>query len=134
MLIERIFLKNKLDNCKFKVINYVYTLLVVVLGWTMFYCNGLMEGVNRIIKMFAFAPSTLSMSISEIIDVKTVIVMVFAIILCGPLQTMIKGLKDKLFDKDKLYILELVIQTALLMLCIAYLAADTYNPFIYFRF
>lgn len=134
MLLERVFLKDKLDNCKFKIINYIYTMLVVVLGWTMFYCNGLMEGVNRIIKMFAFAPSTLSMSISEIIDVKTVIVMVFAIILCGPLQTVVKGLKDKLFDKERLYVMELVIQTALLMLCIAYLAADTYNPFIYFRF
>lgn len=134
MLIERAFLGNALDKCKFKLVNYIYTLFIVVVGWTLFYCSSLGEAAGRLAMMFSFKPSALGVGFMDIMNAQTIIISVIGILLCGPVQTAIKGMKDKLFDKNRFYVPELVLQTVLFFMCIMSLAADTYNPFIYFRF
>ena len=40
MFIERLGVKKLLDKNPLKIINYIYTMFVVIVGWAMFRCDG----------------------------------------------------------------------------------------------
>ena len=56
------------------------------------------------------------------------------VLFCGILQRLCPGLKTVLTDESRIYFWEYVLMPVLLVLCVISLVANTYNPFIYFRF
>ncbi len=68
------------------------------------------------------------------LNAEAVLVLVFGILFCGMLQNGIPKLKQALYRKEDISAVQMGCLFAIFLLCICSLAADSYNPFIYFRF
>ena len=135
LIIERIFLKNILDNCKYKFLNHIYVILVVIIGWILFRIEELSNAIDIIKLMFSFHFDTTYLILPTFINVKMFLIIIFSFFLCGPAQKLLSSLKNK--DKIKnIYekYLEIITIVLILILSLSELVSNTYNPFIYFRF
>lgn len=127
-----------------KVINHVYTMLVVTLGFVVFRADTITYGVSYIGKMFSgFNASTesLSLFVSELTP-WFIVMLVIAIIGCAPIRPLTKLINEHshadgatLSTKWKvIQVLLYVLAFVMLLWCIVRLSGTAYNPFIYFRF
>ena len=122
LVIEKAFLLDKLN--KSKILSRVYTLLVVLVGWALFYITDLGSLWAFLGKMF-----TISGGVPATYFFKNYRISILIGILCStPLTT---KFYDKFKDKNRVMIPVLL---AIFVLSVAYLVDSTYNPFIYFRF
>ena len=122
LVIEKAFLLDKLN--KSKILSRVYTLLVVLVGWALFYITDLGSLWAFLGKMF-----TISGGVPATYFFKNYRISILIGILCStPLTT---KFYDKFKDKNRVMIPVLL---AIFILSVAYLVDSTYNPFIYFRF
>ncbi len=101
--------------------SHLYTLVVVVIGWIFFRADSIGEAFAFIRALFRV--SVPSYPILEYLTLKMCVALVAGVILCFPVQRIMKN-----------HIVSSVAKAALMILCILTLAGDTYNPFIYFRF
>jgi alginate O-acetyltransferase complex protein AlgI len=135
LIIERIKLKEWLDKNKFKILNHIYALLVIVVGWVLFRVDGLKNALKYIKIMFI--PNNLDcyFDISTIINSRNIVIIIVAILFAGVVQSIFNKLKnkEKITTIYKKYI-EIFVIFMLMFICIMMLASNTYNPFIYFRF
>jgi alginate O-acetyltransferase complex protein AlgI len=114
-----------------------YMIFVVLIGWVFFRANNLPQAFTFLKKMFVFESSPKSDAhFSFLVDANFLIMLALGIILATPVRRWLFG--DCFYDKSftpglRLLSYNLVIAAAFL-LSMVYLAAGTYNPFIYFRF
>ncbi len=122
LTIEKAFLLDHLK--KHPILSRFYTLIAVVIGWTIFYITDIPTLWNFVVTLFSFTPDARfgyyfnSYIISIIIGV-----------LCS--STLTLKFYNKFKDNNFIMIPLLLVIT---ILSIAYLVDSTYNPFIYFRF
>lgn len=122
LVIEKAFLLDKLN--KSKILSRIYTLLVVLVGWALFYITDLGSLWAFLGKMF-----TISGGVPATYFFKNYRISILIGILCStPLTT---KFYDKFKDKNRVMIPVLLV---IFVLSVAYLVDSTYNPFIYFRF
>ncbi|MDL2236889.1 MBOAT family protein [Christensenellaceae bacterium OttesenSCG-928-K19] len=133
LIIERLFLGKLLDKCKFKFINIVYSLIVVIVGWVIFRVEDLGKAFELIRRMFVVGQESIVLNIWQFIDARAITFTVAGIILCGIIQQN-KKLKHALYNEKRAYGIEIPILVVLLLYCFITLVSGTYNPFIYFRF
>ena len=132
ILIERIKLKELLDKNKFKIVNYLYSTFVVLIGWVFFRANGLKQAFQYLETMFT-NNSVCKLELSSVINNELIIVLIIAILISGPLQSIYKKIKIKK-ENSILEFIEIIGLGLLMIICIMKLISNTYNPFIYFRF
>ncbi len=110
-------------------LRHIYALFFITLGWALFYFEdfgalfayvGNMFSANGIISRDA-----LSVTISYLPLIAA------AAVACTPLG---KRLWERVRSGKRYFAAELIICAAILVLCTASLAANSYNPFLYFRF
>ena len=135
LIIERIKLKELLDKNKFKILNYIYSLIIVLVGWVLFRADGLMDALRYLRVMFLPASVKCYFDYSMIVNIKNILIIIIAIILSG----IGHGVLNKLKCKEKIVrfygkYIEVFVIFILMFICIMMLASSTYNPFIYFRF
>ena len=141
IIIERAMgMKNK-DERSYIFFRHIYTMIAVVVGWTMFRADSVEQGVGFIKMMFGIgAADYVPFGIEYYLTSYNVFIIAMALILSTPLFMF---LKDAIIDKltelsDNTYIYGRVVNdlylVLVLVLCISSLASSTYNPFIYFRF
>lgn len=135
LIIEKLFLKRLLDKLP-GIIRWIYTILIVIIGWVFFYHESLADGAHQIAAMFG-GGTGLSDPASVFCLKQYFVLLIIAAIACVPW----KKVRQKLFPKDvfqkesiSIYILRFVTATTLLVLCIVFLASSSFNPFLYFRF
>lgn len=142
MVLERLSGINKKSNKAFKVIYRLLTLLIINFLW-IFFRNDIEQSIKLLLKMFGINFRLLTGSgyqaISKIdllwfyIDTKFFVILALAVLFSFPWWK-----KIEIFDKGKnaalINILKMPISILLLIICFAFLANNTYNPFIYFRF
>lgn len=114
-----------------------YVLLVVLIGWVFFRANTLPEAVAFLTKMFHFTTNPAASAHFEfLVDLNFVLALVAGIVLSMPLRRLI--FSDCFYDGEPTLRPRFIIYNAIIVtvfgLSIIYLAAGTYNPFIYFRF
>ncbi len=131
MLIERFKLKEILDKNKFKFINHIYLLFVVLIGWVLFRAPSLTYAIEYIKIMFSFDFSFVNIDADMIFNMKNLIIFIFAILFSGMIQEVVRKYNIK-FEKIK--VCENFVMLFLFLICIMMLISNTYNPFIYFRF
>ena len=125
----------KPERFKPKWLANVYTLLVVVVAFTIFRAETLSGGVWHIVKMFSgFTASAAAIRfVSETLTPTVIAMFVIGIIGATPLPSMlykrIRSRKATLADYGSM-----ALTLALLLVCAFALSSQTYNPFIYFRF
>ena len=134
LVIERLFLLKLLDKNPIKIINIVYTLVIVNVLWIFFRAPNLIAAVNYIKQFNNFKSNY---SILSYLSMNIIICSIFGILCMGLLQKIfnkfyIKYIKT--YNSRIIFTLDMIIQIFLLIYCIMLLANSTYNPFIYFQF
>ena len=135
LIIERIFFKKILDNNKMKFLNSIYVMLVVIIGWVIFRADSTYQALSLIKLMFSFDFSPTYILTTSQVNLKILLTIILAIILCGPIQKLVSSLKSSKkiikFYENKF---EVIVIVLILSISILELVSSSYNPFIYFRF
>ena len=118
------------------VLGHVYTMLVVVLGFTLFRADSLAAAGVMFSQMFAgfqFTPAN-TLTLISLLDRRTVVFLIAAVLLAS-------GLPQRLVErlsKAAPYAVRQWVRTAayaaLFALCVLNLSGASFNPFIYFQF
>lgn len=131
LLLEKLYLNKLLDKLP-KFINYIYTIVIVMIGWMIFRANSLNEILLFIKTMFIYHKTDWVTIISENLSTfNSLLFIIPAIIFSFPVINIIK---DKYGNKTVYIIIDNIILIGLFGICILYLTSSSYNPFIYFRF
>lgn len=129
LFIEKLLLKRWIEKWP-QLVRHLYTLLLVMIGWTFFSIENLSQAIEYLSVMFGFAGHALfdSTAIHYLISYGGLLLL--GVICSTPLLSLIlTKLKAKGFGS-----VVILIQVILLLLSTAYLVTTTYNPFLYFRF
>jgi alginate O-acetyltransferase complex protein AlgI len=113
--------------------SHFYVLIVVIISWVFFRADNLSHSLLFLKKMFipTNGNGVLNNYLSFFhINAQTIIALIVAIIFSMPVYPKFKNL----ITSEKLIWLNYSFLIILLLLSIIYLTADTYNPFIYYRF
>ena len=131
LILEKLVFPNLKDV---KIFNRIFTLFVVIIGWTIFRCEdfGLMKDVFATMFGANGGGNLEALYWLGVIRIPNLLAVVVGIIfssetVCKAAASLTVGSKAKRIIAD-------VCIFALLFLCIANLAENSYNPFIYFRF
>lgn len=142
LVIERIGLEKILLRLP-KVLRISYTLLVVLVGWVLFRADTLSAGLEYLSSMFLIQiPEKQSFYVLEFLNLKTYLAILFAFAFSfkfikgglNYIRSIGSHLKNTHAFFDLYAFSKLAIVLFLFLLSVIYLSADTYNPFIYFRF
>ena len=127
LIAEKLFLLKVLERMP-KLLRHVYTLVIVVLGWALFYFEDLGAMSVFLRSLFAYAPGTQAgwNLVSGYLPLMAVAV--FASMPVG--KQWLSGHSGR----PAVRIGRILAAAAVLLLCVAALASQSYNPFIYFRF
>lgn len=123
-----------------KVINHIYTLLVITVGIVIFRADTLAQGFEFIGNMFAgfnITDQSLSLALTQLTP-WFITMFAAAVIGCAPIKPVADRIRaDSSAVRTNLSAVQLVLYSVafvLLIWCIIRLSGTTYNPFIYFRF
>ena len=141
LLIERAGLGKRLERT-WPPFAHLYTLFVVLIGWVFFRAEDLTSAIAYIVKMAGLAPvDRLAYPLTYFLNTDVVVSLLLGFILATPVYHRFQTFWHRLLARlvatptrltvNAAYVLGLV---GLFVMAVAYLAADTYNPFIYFRF
>lgn len=117
---------------------HLYALLIVIVGWVFFRAETLPQAIEYLQAMFYVEvgtdfPNNVRFMVSKEIMWATILAILFAM----PTRKLIIDKFDTIRSDKFMSLAKASYRLALLaafLVCLSYLAADTYNPFIYFRF
>ena len=131
-IIERMFLGKLLQKNPIKIINWIYTMLAVMIGWVYFRSDTIFQANEFIRQMFSFSSS--DNSVLSYLSMKVIITLVVAILFAGFVQRPLRKYYDKIRGKLPVLTADFLLQGAIVVYSIFMLVSGTYNPFIYFQF
>lgn len=124
-----------------KPVRHLYALLVVLVGWVIFRAPTLFDAVAFIRNMLGFTSGVpANLPIESILTHQVLCALVAGALLSTPLWPALErwtsGLSDKMqpAGRGAIAMANVAFVLTLLIVCAAWLAGETYNPFIYFRF
>ena len=132
LVIERLLKLKDGGTFPEKLIRYLYTMAVVVLGWILFRSDNIGQAAEYIGQLFK--PSNTYMKPESYLSMKSIIAIAGGIVFMGPAQKITEKYVKKYDDSKLLAITDLAVQMLLLAASILMLVSGTYNPFIYFAF
>ena len=135
---EKLFLKKLLDRIP-AFFSRLYLLLIVLIGWVFFYHIDMGEGLQFLGVMFGRAYAFTNSEVS-ILFRGNALFLVLAVIASTPLakrlfeavKTYFLGNRARVVFMDRVF--KPVINIFILVLSLAFLVGQSYNPFLYFRF
>lgn len=126
---ERLGLKKILD--KSRIISTIYCFAVVNFGWVLFRADDMLTALRYIARMtMPWRHADLSILPWNYMDNKTIFVWICAVIGMG----IMKLVPERIICRWRDSVIEAIYCVLLLILSLASIASDTYNPFIYFQF
>ncbi|MBP3735682.1 MAG: MBOAT family protein [Lachnospiraceae bacterium] len=133
-IIERLGLGKLLK--KLKGINWIYTFLVVLIGWIFFRVESVRYGLHMVVCMFLpQAGAAQGMNIFRLIDNHVIFAMCAGMLGSGILQLVFTKTPLKVVGgRWKGSFAEMLYLAFVMLYCVMLLANDVYNPFIYYRF
>lgn len=132
LVIERLGFKKVLEKLP-RAVGWLYTALVVLVGWVFFRADTLPQALSYIGAMFSFTGG-LANAMAQFTNLSFFIT-VIAIILSAPVYPLIKSKAEKTELGAKIFfVIESLLMAALLLTSVLFLTGSDYNPFIYFRF
>ena len=132
LILERMFLGRVLDKNPIKVLNWIYSMFFVMLGWVVFRSDSISQAMEYVRQMFSgtLSDAMLIMAMPTRIMVALPVGLLFA----GLIQRLVGKQYEKIKNALPVRICDLFMQTVILILSIFMLVNGTYNPFIYFQF
>jgi len=135
IVIERMGLKKTLDNVP-KFLSHFYLLFIVSISWVFFRSDTLTEAFSFIKAMFSFEIATNFAFLNFYLSKETIFVLVVAVLFSTPIyKTINQYFAAKSYGNPNIlaYTKSFGLLTLFIISCF-YVATDSYNPFIYFRF
>ena len=133
MIIERLFLGKLLEKNPFKPLNWIYTMLVVMIGFVYFRSDSIFVANEFVRQMFSFGASQ-SYSVLTHLSMKIIVVLIAAALFSGAIQRPLIKLYRAVQTRLPVIIADYTCQLALTVYSILMLVGGTHNPFIYFQF
>lgn len=136
LIIERVGFEGTLKKA-WSPIKYIYTLLVVVVGWVFFRAADFATAIAMLERMFFINTDTTNVVYyaNAFFTVKNVTIVVFALLFCFPVFLPVRQRIEALSIRyNGVVVFYYAFLLLLLVGVITMLSAGTYNPFIYFRF
>lgn len=132
LIIERYLLSPVLDRLP-DVVRHIYSIVLVVIGWVLFFSSSFGQAADYIRVMFGAGAHGFADRESMYLLTSNLILWLILIFGSTPLvhfryEHMLRS------KKWNTTIINSVVYAALFIVCIAYLVTETYNPFLYFRF
>ena len=123
----------KITNVLPKPVNWLITMVIVMISWVIFYYPTLGQAFTHIGAMFGLGASGVDATSLQIIKTYSIFPLI-AFIASLPVTTWLKKLSFVKNETKLANVLKLVWLTACLILSVFYLVGQSYNPFIYFQF
>ena len=132
LIIEKYLLSPVLDRLP-DVVRHIYSIVLVVIGWGLFFSSSFGQAADYIRVMFGAGAHGFADRESMYLLTSNLILWLILIFGSTPLvhfryEHMLRS------KKWNTTIINSVVYAALFIVCIAYLVTETYNPFLYFRF
>ena len=132
LIIEKYLLSPVLDRLP-DVVRHIYSIVLVVIGWVLFFSSSFGQAADYIRVMFGAGAHGFTDRESMYLLTSNLILWLILIFGSTPLvhfryEHMLRS------KKWNTTIINSVVYAALFIVCIAYLVTETYNPFLYFRF
>jgi alginate O-acetyltransferase complex protein AlgI len=122
-------------------VQVAYTLLVVMTGWVFFRSETLTGAMDYLKYLFFMGQGTAVTGVGELLDARLILIFIFAILYSFRFFRWAALRADTVFGKpaEKYYLtvtrsFKMSVSLVLFFISLVYLAASTYNPFIYYRF
>lgn len=132
LIMERSFLGEWLKKNPIKPLNWIYTILLVMIGWVYFRADNILAANAYLGQMFGgYSSNLMVLSLST---TKLLIALVLGIFLCGFVQRPLKKKYETMKNHILVRFADLGMQMILLCYSIMVLVSGTYNPFLYFQF
>ena len=132
LIIERAFLGNILKKNPLKIVNRIYTMFFVMIGWILFRSDTLLQAKQYIHQLVM--PSSGEYTVLSYISFKVIIVLFAGILLSGFMQNLLKKPYEKIMNTKVIVAVDYIIQIVLLVISLFMIVSGTYNAFIYFQF
>lgn len=133
LILDRLFLEKVLTKLG-TVPSVVFTFFVTVIGWTLFSIEDMDHAFQYLGRMFAFEGSYSTILSPELIITGLLAFFISFVTLTSAGQRM----QSWIYNEHELSVSRsvrlLVISSLLFTICVAYITASGFNPFIYFRF
>lgn len=133
ILIERL-LKKK-NSCIHipRVVQWIYTMLVVILGWVLFRSDTIKDGIMYMITMFGKQPHTFQWyNVWYFLDAQIIFTLVLAILLSLGVQNKLSAVMYS--NRPLLLGVKSIVLCGILIYSLSMVVNGNYSPFIYFRF
>lgn len=131
-IIERLFLGKLLKKNKFKLLNWLYTMFVVMMLWVLFRANSLGDAFTYFERLFVYSEELIP--ILPKIGIIEWTVMGIGILFAGPIPMLYNKFFKKYNETIVVQILSIICLIIVFSVSIIFLINSTYNPFIYFQF
>ena len=127
LIIEKLFLMKILKKLP-AFVGHIYSIVLVLFGWALFF----FEDMTKLGRFFVqlFKPAAISAQCGNII-LGYLPILAISIIAATPIA---KKLGERSGSKPVVRYCKLAVVALLMVLCVAALVSQSYNPFIYFRF
>ena len=133
ILLERFVMRDALKHIP-KAVRVLLTFLLAMIGWILFYHTSFSEGVRHVLALIGIGVAGSDATVKTVLSQYTVFPLLAAVC-CLPIAPIVRAWAEKRPARQTtLHIVVPILETALLILSIAFLVGQTYNPFIYFRF
>ena len=132
LVIEKIFLGKYLERTK--VLKYIYSLLIIVIGFLIFNSNSVNEIFISLKNMFLISDIPFSSRETIYYLKSNLLLIIISIVGATPLMKNIVCKIKKTKFSIVIDVLEPIVYIILLTLCTAFLIDASFNPFLYFRF
>ena len=131
LILEKLFLGKLIEKLP-KVVQHIYALFFIIIGWVIFRVEDLSQIGLVLQRMFTYKASGIMNNIILNFDIFTSLpYIMIGIIGCIPI---LKTIKEKVKKGVPYYIITNTCTYAVFIISICFLLSATYNPFIYFRF
>lgn len=132
LIIEKYLLSPVLDRLP-DVVRHIYSIVLVVIGWVLFFSSSFGQAADYIRVMFGAGAH--GFADRESMYLLTSNLILWLILIFGSTPLLHFRYEHMLRSKKwNTTIINSVVYAALFIVCIAYLVTETYNPFLYFRF
>ena len=130
LVVEKAFLLRRLERAP-RAVGTVYTLILVVFGWALFYFDtGMKDCLSYLGAMFSLRGGVISPDAANVV-IRYLPMLLVAAVASTPLA---RDLWARFAGRDGVRAAEVALCAAALLLCAAALVSQSYNPFLYFKF
>lgn len=134
LVLEKFLFRRRIE--KIPVLSNIITILIVMVGWAIFYFEDIGQCLTALGIMFGFGSSPLWESALTTPFINNIPLLLIAALCCLPIGKPVAAVAERLKSQSPgvWFVCTALYQVGLLFVCTASLVSSSYNPFLYFRF